>query len=485
MKYTLIVLALLAPLTAAASLGNLELQPEPNAFVQSLRELRRAPPLETSRKRANVETRWFTLKLDNFNAANNATWKDRVLINEDHFTDGSPIFIYLGGEWEIEPSAITSGLWVDIAKEHNGSLIYTEHRFFGKSFPITPLSTKNLKYQSVQQALADVVHIIKTLKLEDKYKDSKVIVSGCSYSATMATWIRKLYPDIILGSWASSAPLEAKVDFKDYMEVVGQAFEQLGGKYCYDLIDNATSYYQDLFEGGQGAKAKKELNLCANFNVNSKQDRWQIFSTIANVFAGLAQYQKPGNYDLPKYCSVLRSFSDDDAEALSKFVQWRLGYPTCLSVTYKGTVNYYKWAKINYEDDSGLPWIYQTCSEFGWYQSSDSENQPFGSSFPATLYTDTCHDVFSKNYTLINIEANIAATNKDFQGIDIAVKNVYWTQGGLDPWSKVGAGIAQGAIIIPQASHCSDLDSISANDSPELQASKLKLAQLVRDWLAQ
>ncbi|SPP83761.1 thymus-specific serine protease [Drosophila guanche] len=485
MKYTLMVLALLAPLTAAASLGATEAEPEPNAFVQSVRELHRGPPVQQTRNIANVETRWFTLKLDNFNAANNATWKDRVLINEDHFTAGSPIFIYLGGEWEIEPSSITSGLWVDIAKEHNGSLIYTEHRFFGKSFPITPLSTKNLKYQSVQQALADVVNIIKILKQEDKYKDSKVLVSGCSYSASMATWIRKLYPDVILGSWASSAPLLAKVDFAAYMEVVGQSFKQLGGQYCYDLINNATSYYQKLFESGRGAKAKKELNLCASFNAKSEHDRWQIFSTIANVFAGLAQYQKPGNYDLPRYCSVLRSFSDDDAEALSLFVQWQLGYPKCVSVSYQGTINYYKWAKNNYEDDTGLPWIYQTCSEFGWYQSSGSPNQPFGSSFPATLYTDTCHDAFSPNYTLNHIEANTAATNAEFRGIDIDVNNVYWTQGGLDPWSKVGAGEAQGATIIPQASHCSDLGSISLNDSPVLMASKLKLKQLVKDWLAQ
>lgn len=60
----------------------------------------------------------------------------RVLINEDYFVDGSPIFIYLGGEWKIEPDTITSGLWVDIAKQHNGSVVYTEHRFFGQSIPI-------------------------------------------------------------------------------------------------------------------------------------------------------------------------------------------------------------------------------------------------------------------------------------------------------------------------------------------------------------
>lgn len=82
------------------------------------------------------------------------------------------------------------------------------------SFLCRPLSTENLKYQSVNQALADVVNVIKVLKEEEKYKNSKVVVSGCSYSATMAVWLKKLYPDLIVGSWASSAPLKAKVDFK-------------------------------------------------------------------------------------------------------------------------------------------------------------------------------------------------------------------------------------------------------------------------------
>ncbi|XP_020814039.1 putative serine protease K12H4.7 [Drosophila serrata] len=484
MKYFLVILAVVAPLTAAASLG--EEKPKPNAFVQSLRDMHRGPPVEPSKLRVKVEERWIDQWLDNFDDQNNATWKDRIFINEHYFVDGSPIFIYLGGEWKIYPDSITSGLWKDIAKKHNGSLVYTEHRFFGDSIPITPLSTENLqKYQSVEQALADVIKVIETLKEEDKYKNSKVVVSGCSYSATMAAWIRKLYPDTIKGSWASSAPILAKVDFKDYMKVVGKAYATLGGQYCYDLIDNATAYYEDLFDNGKGKQAKEELNLCDNFDVDSEQDRWQIFSTIANIFAGIAQYQKPENYDIPQYCSVLRSFSDDDSVALSKFINWRIHEHSgeCISATYQGAVGYYEWSKENYED-SDLPWIFQTCSEFGWFQSSGSSHQPFGSTFPATLYEDTCEGVFGSKYDSAGIHAKIRNTNNVFGGLDVNATNIYFVQGELDGWSKVGAGVAQGATIIPFASHCPDQTSISASDSAELVASKKKLIKLVAEWLA-
>lgn len=76
------------------------------------------------------------------------------------------------------------------------------------------------------------------------------------------------------------------------MKTVGKAYKMLGGQDCYNMIDNATSYYQGLFASGQGAKAKKLLNLCDNVNVNNEKEQWTIFSTIANYFASIAQYQK-------------------------------------------------------------------------------------------------------------------------------------------------------------------------------------------------
>lgn len=44
----------------------------------------------------------------------------------------------IGGEWEIGPSHISRGTMLyDMAKKHNGLLIYTEHRYYGKTQPTT------------------------------------------------------------------------------------------------------------------------------------------------------------------------------------------------------------------------------------------------------------------------------------------------------------------------------------------------------------
>lgn len=46
------------------------------------------------------------------------------------------MFIIIGGEWEIGNGHISQGqLIYDMAKEFNGLLIYTEHRFYGKTQP--------------------------------------------------------------------------------------------------------------------------------------------------------------------------------------------------------------------------------------------------------------------------------------------------------------------------------------------------------------
>lgn len=42
----------------------------------------------------------------------------------------------IGGEWQIGPGHILPGQLVfDMAKESNGLLIYTEHRYYGKTRP--------------------------------------------------------------------------------------------------------------------------------------------------------------------------------------------------------------------------------------------------------------------------------------------------------------------------------------------------------------
>lgn len=71
-----------------------------------------------------------------------------------------------------------------------------------------------MKWNSVDQALADLAYFITYIKSQiPSLANSKVILVGGSYAATMVTWMRQKYPTLMAGAWASSAPLIAKADF--------------------------------------------------------------------------------------------------------------------------------------------------------------------------------------------------------------------------------------------------------------------------------
>lgn len=57
------------------------------------------------------------------------------MVNDEFLQDGSPIFIYVGGEWEISAGMISGGHFYDLAREHKAILYYTEHRYYGQTRP--------------------------------------------------------------------------------------------------------------------------------------------------------------------------------------------------------------------------------------------------------------------------------------------------------------------------------------------------------------
>lgn len=128
--------------------------------------------------------------------------------------------------------------------------------------------------------------------------------------------------------------------------------------------------------------------------------------------------------------------------------------------------------------------MYQACTEFGWFLTSGSANQPFGSSFPITLYTDLCRDIFGPQFTDDKIQGYINATNEKIGGINQNMTNIYMTQGALDPWNTLGAGEAQGVTIIPDECHCSDVAPFRVLDEPGVNKAKKQLEVMIDKWLA-
>ncbi len=70
-------------------------------------------------------------------------------------------------------------------------------------------------------------------------QDAKIVVFGGSYAGNLAAWFRLKHPEIAIGAIASSAPVFAQANFKEYLEVVGNALKKFGDDACYDAVRQA------------------------------------------------------------------------------------------------------------------------------------------------------------------------------------------------------------------------------------------------------
>lgn len=479
--YLLVIIALVVSLEATAPYG-----------LGVLERLHREPPVRGDPfqrgPRAQVHTKWIKQKVDNFNPQNPSTWSMRYMENDEHYVPGGPLFIFVGGEWAISEFSIQQGHFYDMAKEHQAYLFYTEHRYYGQSRPTANTRTDQLRFLSVDQALADLAHFVQEMRRTvEGAENAKVIMVGGSYSATMVVWFRQKYPHLVNGAWASSAPLHVKLDFVEYKEVASQSIRLVGGNACADRIQRGFAQVEDLIKQGEYDKVVQDFNLCDSTNLSKTLDSQTFLSSVSDTFAGVVQYHWPG--DIEGICDIINDPKyKTDEEALAGWFTSRS--TRCFDVSYDNMISYYRNTDWTHGANTGVmrPWLYQTCAEVGWYQTSGSENQIFGSGFPIDLYIRWCSDLYDKKFPEPLLHVNMARTNAIYGHMNPEVTNVFFTQGQLDPWRAVGLqkdlNDRSPAVVIPLASHCADLNSISAADSTEMRAAKERISELVQLWLA-
>lgn len=218
-------------------------------------------------------------------------YQQRYFQNAEHFRSGGPVFLMIGGESEIRPENISPGYHIyDLAKEFNGLLLYIEHRFYGKSVPISEFPSENLQYLYVDQVLADLAHFVQTITSDEALNASGgVIVVGGSYAGSLATWFRRKYPHLVNGAWASSAPLLAKLDFVGYAEAVGNVIRDFGGEECYSTLDRAYKALDIVVENQDIETLNKLFNVCNDFDIQNKLDVWNFIAISRDIFQSNVQ----------------------------------------------------------------------------------------------------------------------------------------------------------------------------------------------------
>jgi hypothetical protein len=120
------------------------------------------------------------------------------------------------------------------------------------------MSTDSLQYLSTDQALADLatfrVFIHERYNLTDS---NQWVAFGGSYPGILGSWLRLKYPHLIHAAVSSSAPLERKVDYPEYLEVVNTSLSAYSPE-CSRQIQAAFQAVQETLSQPNGSSKIEE-----------------------------------------------------------------------------------------------------------------------------------------------------------------------------------------------------------------------------------
>lgn len=145
------------------------------------------------------------------------------------------------------------------------------------------------------------------------------------------------------------------------------------------------------------------------------------------------------------------------------------------------SVSYSSYIKVMASDkNTGRSWPYQTCTEWGFYQTCEE-----GSSCPFTqglhnveMDLRMCEAVFG--LTPAQVQASISATNPRYGGRDIRATRIMYPNGDVDPWKaggvlKTPSGVDPEdapVLLVAGASHHFWTHPSLATDSSEVVAAR-------------
>jgi len=373
--------------------------------------------------------------------------------------------------------------------------VNVEHRFYGESYPTKDMSTENLQYLSSQQALADLARIIAHVKDELGTADSKVITVGGSYPGNMAAWFRLKYPGITHGSVSSSAPLHAQTNFPEYMEVVSQSLVYFSGQKCYDAVESAAQSIANLFSEGPGSsgwsKLDTDFKTCSP--MKTTQDLQILLSDLMGNFQGTVQYnnEQAGVANVVDICKLMTAEDTpyDNFVATAAFYREENGVD-CEDASWTDMLE--ELTKVEKDPNNvARPWTFQTCNEFGYFQTADSPHQPFYA-WKKPLGLDFYMDMCAAGFDGWTAEPQVDFMNQVYGSRDIDATNIVFAAGTIDPWHALG--VTNYTSALPQSTeypvyilgtaHCNDLYAPASTDPASLVIAREVIAGHVAKWVA-
>jgi lysosomal Pro-X carboxypeptidase len=401
------------------------------------------------------------------------------------------VVVFLGNESPL--NNIVQPIVFENIRRMNALLIEVEHRYYGKSFPFTNLTTSNYQYLTMEQVMADTKSIVEAVRANYSVPQGvPAVVLGGSYGGQLAIYHRITYSKTFQAAIASSAPVNYVLGtqmlndtVQQFHTVLAKAYSKMGSETCridveggMDLI--ASAYNMTVQDRRIMAQ---RLQLCNTSSIDDAADIKPLLGFFYDGFVGPAQLnnQKPYMSYIQNMCNVVNAtltrYPLDLLRALSAAYQFQNG-------TEEGGCNDFVAKNVVLPPASAdaiwPSYNYQSCTQGAVNSGELSSN---GSSGMLPKYTETVQDIRLDclryfGPTVPNLQAP-SFTN--YQSQVESKGGIVWTNGDLDHWSggSVMTAIANktAVVIYPNGSHCTDTHAYNWNNTEEPSSYPLLRAQ--------
>jgi len=317
--------------------------------------------------------------------------------------------------------------------------------------------------------------------IEKRNKRHKVkwIVAGGSYPGNLAAWSRLLYPKLIYGAIASSAPVFAKENFFEYDLQVTSALERHGGQLCAAYFHEVFSLIDKELLSGDPERASK---LKVKFDMPDLSN--EMFAMNLDFISGLVQYNNPATTNsVAKFCQSLSLRANatkklDEFADITKRYNFKAKFQSALA----------KAGDEDLPDEKSMwrQWFYQCCTEFGYWQVAPPLEYSASRSraaTPADWDRLMCSEVYGSRFQ----HPHTSVTNRHFKGRQNTATRIFWVNGDLDPWRPLSVTNEPHhhppPYVIYNASHAMDLGNDSKDDWYELAEAKRLAQEYISMWL--
>lgn len=219
-------------------------------------------------------------------------------------------------------------------------------------------------------------------------------------------------------------------------------------------------------------------------------DRAVFEGSISGNIQGVVQYNDdhPDRpippLDTTGICRVMTASGDHYTNLVGLTKTFQNG--TCIDVSYADQIA--ELSNVTFDGErADRQWIWQTCNEYGFYQTSTAKDEPFAAMVDMTLDSNMaiCRDVFGSN-----ANPDIAMVDAVFGALQLAGSRIVLPNGSIDPWHALGftdqtrtVDPTEYPLYITGTAHCADLYAPSAQDIPALVNARQKIAAAVYAWL--